>query len=87
MVHLGNAINDGPRQGWHTIGQNSCIAPLQQYSESTPEVGDCFSFLLPSMPRQGCPQLFWSVYIRGDDHGLNVILHLVVGRSNVLSAW
>ena len=30
MVHLGDAINDGPRQGWHTIGQNGCIAPLQQ---------------------------------------------------------
>ena len=57
MVHLEDAINDGPRQGWHTIGQNSCIAPLQQYAESTPEVRNCFSFLLSSMPRQGCPQL------------------------------
>ena len=57
IIHLGNTINEGPGQGWHPVGQNSCIAPLQQHPKSSPEVGDCFPFLLPRVSCQGRPQL------------------------------
>ena len=31
MVHLKDAINDCPRWGWHTVGQDCRVAPLQQH--------------------------------------------------------
>ena len=44
-------------QCWVPIPKNCCIATLQQDAQSAPQVGDSFSFLLPSVACQRSSQL------------------------------
>ena len=57
MVHSLNAINDGSREGWHTIAQYGRVAPLEKHPKPSPQVGDSLTLLLPCVPGQGCSQL------------------------------
>ena len=45
-------INMSSGQCWVPIPKNCCIATLQQYAQSAPQVGDGFSLLLPSVAGQ-----------------------------------
>ena len=47
---LNDAINGCIRRCWHTVPQQSSVPSLKEHTKSSPEVGSCLPFWLPSVP-------------------------------------